>query len=134
MSDFNQQVIDEFRANGGKVAMFGDNDVVIVHCIGAKSGAVRETPLVALVEGDRKYIIASAAGATSHPAWYHNLKANPDVDVEHGTSRSSVTATELGEPERTDVYGRMAAKMPQFDDYKSSAGDRVIPVFALDPR
>ena len=69
MNDWNAQVIEEFRANGGTVAQFGDAPLVILHTIGAKSGELREIPLVALVEDDDLYVFASKAGATTNPNW-----------------------------------------------------------------
>ena len=85
MNDWNKAVIEEFRANGGKVAQFGDSPVVILHTIGAKSGELREIPLVALVGDDGGLtVFASKAGATTNPDWYYNLQANPDITVEYG--------------------------------------------------
>ena len=85
MNDWNKAVIEEFRANGGKVAQFGDSPVVILHTIGAKSGELREIPLVALVGDDGGLtVFASKAGAPTNPDWYYNLKANPDITVEYG--------------------------------------------------
>lgn len=131
MSDFNTQVIAEFRANGGKVAVFGDAPLVILHTIGAKSGEVRETPLVALVEDDGMYVFASAAGAPSHPAWYHNLKSNPEIDVEYGTETMRMRVEELPEAEGRAKLDAQAVIMPQFADYVGSAAPRVIPAFSL---
>jgi hypothetical protein len=83
MNDFNQGVIEEFRANGGKVGGgFAGAPVVLLTTTGAKSGATRVNPLVALVEGDDLYVFASKAGAPTSPDWYHNLVANPQVEVE----------------------------------------------------
>ena len=84
MSDFNSQITEEFRANGGKVAQFGDAPMIILNTIGAKSGKLRETPLVVLIEDDGTYVFASKAGGPTHPDWYHNLKANPEITVEQG--------------------------------------------------
>lgn len=77
MSDWNAAVIEEFRANGGKVEQFGDAPLVILSTVGAKSGQTREIPLVTLLADDTMFVFASAAGATRHPDWYHNLKATP---------------------------------------------------------
>ncbi len=135
MTDFNAAIIDEFRANGGKApSIFGDLPLVIVHTIGARSGEVREIPLVPQLDGETKYIFASKAGATSHPDWYHNLKANPDVTIEFGEGTESVRAVEITGDDRDRVYAAQAAAMPQFAEYEVQAGDRVIPVFALEPR
>ncbi|MEZ5216199.1 MAG: nitroreductase/quinone reductase family protein [Ilumatobacteraceae bacterium] len=131
MSDFNAQIIAEFRANDGKVAMFGDAPVVILHTIGAKSGSVREIPLVALVEGDSMIVFASKAGAPTNPDWYHNLKANPDITVEFGTERFDARVEELPTDEAQAAIGRQAALMPQFGEYVTSAAPRLIPAFTI---
>ena len=130
MNGWNQQIIAEFRANGGKVASFGDAPIVVLHTTGAKSGAERENPLVALVEGDDMYLFASKAGAPTNPDWYHNLKANPRAEVEYGTERFAVEAVEITGSERDEVYARQVAAQPGFGDYEK-ATDRVIPVFKL---
>ena len=100
MNDWNKAVIEEFRANGGKVAQFGDSPVVILHTIGAKSGELREIPLVALVGDDGGLtVFASKAGATTNPDWYHNLKAKPDITVEYGDESFDAEVEELPEAE-----------------------------------
>ncbi len=131
MNDWNKQVIEEFRANDGKVAQFGDAPLVILSTIGAKSGQVREIPLVALVEGDDLYVFASKAGAPTNPDWYHNLKAHPEINVEYGTESFTAQLEELPEAEGQEVLGRQAAIIPQFGEYVESAAPRVIPVFAI---
>ncbi len=132
VNDWNTQVIAEFRANGGKVAQFGDAPVVILHTIGAKSGAVRETPLVALVEDGGMYVFASKAGAPTNPDWYHNLKATPEIDVEYATERFRARVTELPEAEGQAKLAEQAALMPQFGEYVTSAAPRLIPVFSIE--
>ena len=132
VNDWNQQVMEEFRANGGKVAQFGDAPLAILHTVGAKSGEVREKPLVCLVDGERLVIFASKAGAPNNPAWFHNLKANPEIDIEYGTERFRARAIELTGAERDDYYARQVALMPQFGDYAEKATGRVIPVLALE--
>jgi deazaflavin-dependent oxidoreductase (nitroreductase family) len=133
MSDWNQQVIDEFRANDGKVAQFGDADMVIVHHAGAKSGTVRETPLVARVDGDDVIIFASKAGAPTHPDWYHNLVANPSARVELGTETRDVVARVAEGEERERLWERQKQEMPGFAEYEKTAGTRQIPVVVLEP-
>jgi len=130
-NNWNAQVIAEFRANGGKVESFGDAPLVILHSTGAKSGAERENPLVALVEGDDLYLFASKAGAPTNPDWYHNLKANPRVELEFGTERFAAEAVEITGTERDEVFARQVAAQPGFADYEKST-TRVIPVFRLD--
>ena len=132
MNDWNAQIIAEFRANGGKVAQFGDAPLVILNTIGAKSGQVRETPLVALIQDDGMYVFASKAGAPAHPDWYHNLKANPEITVEYGTESFEARLTELPEEEGQEKLQAQAALMPQFAEYVESAAPRVIPAFAIE--
>lgn len=131
MSDFNTAIIEEFRANGGKAAMFGDAPLVILHTIGAKSGEVREIPLVALVEGDDIYVFASKAGATTNPDWYHNLKATPEITVEYGTESFNAIVSELPDDEGQAKLRNQAELMPQFGEYVTSAAPRIIPAFHI---
>lgn len=132
LNDWNAQVIAEFRANGGKVSQFGDAPVVILHTIGAKSGQLRETPLVALVEDDGMYVFASKAGAPTNPDWYHNLKATPEITVEFGADTFEARVTELPEQEGQEKLRAQAALMPQFGEYVESAAPRVIPAFSIE--
>ena len=131
MSDWNTQVINEFRANGGRVAQFGDAPLVILHTIGAKSGAVREIPLVTLLQPDRMVVFASAAGSPKHPDWYFNLVANPEITVEYKTETFTARVTELPAEEAAATLNAQAELMPQFGGYVTSAAPRVIPAFAI---
>lgn len=131
MSDWNTQIINEFRANGGKVAQFGDSPLVILHTIGAKSGAVREIPLVALVQPDRMVVFASAAGSPKHPDWYFNLLAEPEITVEYTTETFTARVNELPADEASAMLNAQAELMPQFAGYVTSAAPRVIPAFAI---
>lgn len=132
MSDFDQQVIDEFRANGGKVGgLFEGAEVILLHHVGAKSGAERVTPLVHFPEDDQHTIlIASAGGAPKHPGWFHNLKAHPKVDVEVGTETYPVVAEEITGTERDELWNRIVAKAPHFGDYQRKT-ERLIPLLRL---
>ncbi len=134
MSDWNQAIIEEFRANGGKVAAFGDAPVVILHTIGAKTGQLREIPLVALEQGDELYVFASYAGAPKHPDWYHNLKANPDITVEKGTETFEATLTELPDDAGQAKLQEQAAINPVFAEYVTKAAPRLIPAFRIERR
>lgn len=132
MSDFNQRVIEEFRANDGKVGgNFAGRLLLLLHHTGAKSGKAYVNPLVTIEDGDRLVIVASAGGSPKHPDWYHNLVAYPDVEVEYGTEQFPARAIVAEEPERTALYEKMEAAYPFFTDYKQKAG-RVIPVVALE--
>ncbi|EWM09811.1 MULTISPECIES: nitroreductase family deazaflavin-dependent oxidoreductase [unclassified Kutzneria] len=130
-TEFNRQVIAEFRANGGKAGGAVEGmPLVLVHHTGARSGAERITPLVPYVDGDRIFIFASKGGSPEHPAWFHNLVANPDTEAEYGAERFPVVARVLSGPERDDIYSRQAAVQPQFGDYAQRT-DRLIPVIEL---
>ena len=131
MSDWNAKVVEEFRANGGKVGGFFEGlDVLILHATGARSGLERITPLVYLREGDRVFIFASKGGSPTHPAWYHHLKANPGVSVEIGSGTSSATAVEIVGEERDAIYAKQAASLENFAEYQA-ATERIIPVIEL---
>jgi deazaflavin-dependent oxidoreductase (nitroreductase family) len=132
MSDWNTQVINEFRANAGKVGQFGDAPLVILSTIGAKSGQVREIPLVALVDEDGMYIFASRAGAPTHPDWLFNLRANPEIKVEYGTESFQARLTELPEEARAAKLDAQIALMPTFGEYVKNAVPRIIPVLAIE--
>ncbi|MFC9659243.1 nitroreductase family deazaflavin-dependent oxidoreductase [Nocardia sp. NPDC127606] len=132
MNAFNDQVIAEFRANGGRVGgMFEGNDaMVIITTTGAKSGRAITNPLVFLPDGDRIVLIASNGGADKHPAWYHNLLADPELTVEVGTETYRGKAELVADPERTALYDRMVERLPGFAEYRDKT-DREIPVFAV---
>lgn len=131
MSEWNKKVIEEFRANGGKVSgHFAPNNLLLLHTTGAKSGQERVNPLVTLEDGDRLFVIASKGGAPSHPDWYYNLVANPIVEVEYGTEKFQAQANVTAEPERTELYEKMANEFTGFADYKEKT-TRVMPVITL---
>jgi deazaflavin-dependent oxidoreductase (nitroreductase family) len=132
MSDWNEKIIEEFRANGGRVGgMFEGAPMILIHHIGAKSGVERVTPLVHFPEDDGStVIVASNGGAPKHPAWFHNLKANPKIDVEVGTERYTVLVEELPRAERDEFWKRVVAERPGFADYERKT-DRLIPLVRL---
>jgi deazaflavin-dependent oxidoreductase (nitroreductase family) len=134
MNDFNAQVIEEFRANGGTAGgMFEGMPLVLVHNVGAKSGTEYVTPLVYLGEDGRTFIFGSKGGADSHPGWFHNLKANPEVSIEIGSDTVDVVAVELTGSERDRIYEAQKAAQPQFAEYEAKT-DRKIPVIELAPK
>jgi deazaflavin-dependent oxidoreductase (nitroreductase family) len=129
--EMNSQVITEFREKGGTVGgIFEGFPLILVHHIGAKSGAERVAPLVPYVEGDRIFVFASLGGSPKHPAWYHNLVANPNTTVEYGAETFSVVARVLPRAERDEIYAKQVAVQPQFGEYQRKT-DRVIPVVEL---
>ena len=134
MPDWNDQVIEEFRANGGKVGgMFEGAPLILVHHVGAKSGTARVAPLVYLRDGDRYVIFASKGGAPENPAWYYNLLAHPETEVEVGSDTVAVRAVEATAPERDRLYDAQVAAQPQFGEYRDKTS-RQIPVIVLEPR
>src|SRR6476619_6632725 len=101
MSDWNRAIIEEFRANGGKVGGgFDGAPMLLLHTTGAKTGAARVNPMVYRRDGDRYVVFASKAGAPTNPDWYHNLVAHPDVAIEVGTDTIDVVASEASGDER----------------------------------
>jgi deazaflavin-dependent oxidoreductase (nitroreductase family) len=131
-NDWNQQIIAEFRENGGKVGgPFEGAPMVLVTHTGAKSGTRRTTPLMALVDGDDLVIFASKAGASDNPDWYHNLLANPEASIEYGTDTFTVRARVAEGAERDDLWTRQKTAYPQFQGYEDST-TRVIPVVVLE--
>jgi deazaflavin-dependent oxidoreductase (nitroreductase family) len=133
VSDWNSKIIEEFRANGGKVGgNFEGAPLLLLHSVGAKSGQVRVNPMMYLPDDHRFFVFASKAGAPTNPDWYHNLKANPRAKIEIGTDLLEVQATEIHGEQRDAIYAGQASRYPGFADYEKQT-DRVIPVFALTP-
>lgn len=131
--DFNQQIIDEFRAHGGEVGgMFEGAPMLLLHHRGARSGQERINPLVYLADEGRYVVFASKGGAPTNPAWYHNLLANPDVTIEVGTETIRARAEEAKGEERDRLYRTQAERNPGFAEYERKT-DRVIPVVVLTP-
>ncbi|MGD9602858.1 MAG: nitroreductase family deazaflavin-dependent oxidoreductase [Gammaproteobacteria bacterium] len=127
----NKAVVEEFRANGGKVGgNFEGAPLLLLTTKGARSGTPRLNPLAYVRDGERYVIIASFAGAPHNPPWFHNLVKHPDVEVEVGAERFRARAEVLGEPDRTRLYAKMASVMPVFNDYAAKT-TRTIPVIAL---
>ncbi len=130
--ELNRSVIDEFRANAGKVGgQMANMPLLLLGTTGARSGQPRTNPLACFEDGDRLLVVASYAGNARHPPWYHNLKANPEVTVEFGAETFRARASELPEPARTDAWQRIAAALPVFAEYQSRT-ERRIPVIALE--
>ena len=130
-NDWNKNIIEEFRAKGGKVSgMFEGKPILLLHTTGAKSGQPRINPVAYTPDGERLVVIASKGGAPTNPDWYYNLVANPLVTVEVGTEQFQARAMVLAEPERTRLYQQMVTVMPGFAEYEKKT-TRVIPVIAL---
>jgi deazaflavin-dependent oxidoreductase (nitroreductase family) len=132
-NDYNRQMIDSYRAKGGKLTggPFNDRTLLLLTTTGAKSGREHTTPVAYTRDGDHLVIIASKGGAPTHPAWYHNLVANPEVTVEVGAERFAARAMVTEGAERDRLFNQMAAKMPGFADYQRNT-TRQIPVIVLE--
>jgi deazaflavin-dependent oxidoreductase (nitroreductase family) len=131
-SDFNSALIEEFRANEGKLGgPFEGAPVLLLTTTGARSGERRTTPVMYLPDGERMVIFASKGGAPTNPAWYHNLLANPGATVEVGPETIDVNALVTSGVERERLFRRQAERFPQFADYAQKT-TREIPVVALE--
>jgi deazaflavin-dependent oxidoreductase (nitroreductase family) len=128
---FNQTLIEEFRANGGRLSgELATSPFLLLTTTGARSGRRRTTPLAYLSLGGRIVIIASKGGAQTHPAWYLNLVAHPEVTVELGEETYPAQAVVIEGSERDRLYAEIASRMPAFADYERRT-DRRIPVVEL---
>lgn len=131
MSDYNTQIIEEFRANAGVLGgSWEGRDLLLLTTTGRKSGRAHTTPMVYTRDGDRLLVYASKAGAPTHPDWYLNLVADPKVVVEVGDDRYDAIAAPLEGDERDRAFAEQAARNPVFAEYAAKT-DRVIPVVAL---
>jgi deazaflavin-dependent oxidoreductase (nitroreductase family) len=131
INERNKKIIDEFRANDGKVGgPFEGKTLLLLHTKGAKSQQERINPVACVKDGDQLAVIASKGGAPINPDWYYNVIANPLVTVEVGTEKFDARASVAEEPERTRLYNKMVEMMPGFDDYRRKT-TRVIPVIVL---
>jgi deazaflavin-dependent oxidoreductase (nitroreductase family) len=134
MTDWNAQVIEEFRANDGRVGgNFEGAPLLLLHSTGARSGQERVTPMMYQAVGDNYAVFASKAGADTNPDWYHNLRAHPEVTIEVGTETVPVTARILDDAEREPVWEEQKRRYPGFADYETKTS-RVIPVVLLEHR
>jgi deazaflavin-dependent oxidoreductase (nitroreductase family) len=129
--NWNQQIIDEFRANEGRVGgPFQGRPMLLLHHKGRKTGQIRVNPLVYLADGDRLLVFGSKGGAPEHPDWFRNLLANPDATVEVGTEKFDVEAEEITGDERDRLYAKQAGLVPAFGEYQTRTA-RKIPIVAL---
>ena len=133
VNEFNRGIIEQFRANGGKVGPpFEGAPLLILHSTGAKSGQERLSPLLYRERGDDLVIFASYAGAPVNPAWFHNLVAHPEVTVEIGGETRSVRARVAAPAERDELYDWNKQEYETFKEYETKT-DRKIPVVILEP-
>lgn len=129
--DFNRRVIEEFRSNEGRCGgMFEDTPMILLTMTGARTGRSLTTPLTYTADGDDCIVFASAGGSPTHPSWYHNVVANPDVVVERGAERYAARAVVTEGDERRRAFDAMVAAIPRFGGYQSAV-EREIPVIRL---
>jgi len=134
-NDWNNQIINEFRANEGRVGgPFAGAPLLLLHHTGAKSGTIRVNPLMYLANDDRLLVFGSKGGAPTDPDWVYNLRANPQASVEVGTDKFGVEAEELTGEERDRLFAKQVGVFPVFGEYQARAGRRTIPVIALKRR
>jgi deazaflavin-dependent oxidoreductase (nitroreductase family) len=132
LNDFNRRIIEEYRANKGKVGgQFAGAPLLLLTTIGAKSGRAITKPLAYTKDGDRIVLIASFAGAPKNPAWFTNLVANPTVTVELGAERFQAKAVITSGEERQRLYDNQARQMAVFTEYQKKT-TRQIPVVVLE--
>jgi deazaflavin-dependent oxidoreductase (nitroreductase family) len=135
MSDWNTNIIKEFRTNEGRVGGgFEGAPLLLLHTTGRRSGTERVNPLMYLRDGDRWVVFASKGGHIAHPDWIYNLEAEPNATIEVGTETIPVKATVLREGDvRDELFGRQVAAYPQFGEYEEKTkGHRTIPVIVLE--
>jgi len=133
-SDYNAQIIDEFRANAGRVGgMWEGTPLLLLHTTGARTGRERVNPLGYLRDGERLVVFASAGGAPTDPDWYHNLVANPEVTVEVGSETKTGVGTVLSGDERDRLFAEEARRHPDLGQHQERTS-RIIPVIAIAPR
>lgn len=134
MSDWNNEVIEEFRANKGKVGgHFEGRPLLLLHHEGAKTGTKRVSPLMYQEVSGGFAVFASKGGADNNPSWFHNLRANPDTTIEIGGDTIEVRAHELQDDERESIWERQKRDYPQFADYEEKTARDEIPVLVLRP-
>ena len=133
MDDWNKKVVDEFRANGGKVGgQFEGAPLLLLHTTGAKSGMARVNPVMYQADGDNHVVFASKGGAPTNPDWYHNLIANPRGSIEVGDKTINVVAHVADDETRERLWPAWKERFPGFAEYETKT-DRQIPVVVLEP-
>src|SRR5208337_2119664 len=134
-SDYNTKIIEEFRANEGRVGgPWAGTPMILIHHIGARSGIERVSPLGCFPQADGRFaIVASNGGPPTHPDWYYNLKASPKIKAEVGAQTFTVVAEELDGPARAGLWPKLVAEAPAVGEFQART-TRQIPVFMLTRR
>ena len=132
MSDWNRKVIEEFRANRGKVAAFARQPLLLLTHTGAKTGELQTNPLAYFRDGNHYIIVASKGSAPTNPDWYYNLLVNPQATIEVGNEQLEVTVEPAGSAERKRLWAMVIEKNPAFKEYEKKTR-RTIPLVILTP-
>lgn len=131
VAEYNAAVVAEFRDNNGQVHSFGAAPMILLHHTGARTGALRTTPLMYFAQPDGRLLIVGANMASAaHPSWFYNIQAHPMVEVETGEERFAAVAAVLPDAERGELWPVIVAAAPNFDEYQSST-TRKLPIVAL---
>jgi F420H(2)-dependent quinone reductase len=132
-SDFVRDQVDTYeRTDGAEGNTMMGKPVIILTTKGAKSGKIRKTPLMRVEHDGRYAVVASMGGAPQHPVWYHNVVANPDVELQDGPNRRDYRAHEATGDEKAQWWDRAVEAWPDYAEYQKKT-DRQIPVFVLEP-
>jgi deazaflavin-dependent oxidoreductase (nitroreductase family) len=132
-SDWARENAEKYMESGGTEGTeLQGKPVILLTTIGAKSGKIRKTPLMRVENGGEYAIVASLGGAPKNPVWYHNVKANPRVELQDGTVTKDYEAREVSGDERATWWERAVAAWPDYANYQTKT-DRQIPVFVLTP-
>lgn len=126
-----------YRATGGRIGQHLPGlraPMLLLDHVGARSGTKRTAPLLYIPDGDNVVIVASKGGFPRHPAWFHNLRANPETTVQIGSERRAVRARVAKPEERPRLWRRATQLYPTYDEYQARCGDREIPLVVLEPR
>lgn len=133
VQDWNSKIIEEFRANEGRVGgPFAGASVLLLHTIGAKTGLERVNPMMYAELDGQRYVFATKAGADTNPDWYWNLVAHPNVTVEVGTETYEAAAVPVTGDDRDQIYAEQARQYQGFAEYEKKTS-RIIPVVELIP-
>jgi deazaflavin-dependent oxidoreductase (nitroreductase family) len=127
-----REQVEEYESSGGRRGTtLRGMPVVVLTTRGAKSGKIRKTPLMRVEHAGAYGLVASQGGSHQHPTWYHNLKADPRIELQDGPVRRDMTAREVTGEEKALWWGRAVEAYPDYDDYQKKT-DREIPVFVAE--
>jgi deazaflavin-dependent oxidoreductase (nitroreductase family) len=130
-----REQVELYESSGGTkgtTLMDTGMPVILLTTLGVRSGKIRKTPLMRVEHGGRYAAVASLGGAPKHPVWYHNVKADPRVELQDGPEKRDMTAREVTGAEKAEWWERAVAAYPPYADYQEKT-DREIPLFVLEP-